>query len=461
MISNYELQQYFLDQIKEFAISNPYQEIDSDFIYSNLIGFNIKNSQCPYHDISYNYNDWIERYKNNPDIKVFTTESRKHFLWYIKGKTLGNEIKLYIPLDKEHIKEGANQLFDFISSTKMNHQSKIADIIRNDNIVIRVDTLEDAQTIIDYINNNMYLKEGMIRVNPFLPSCNGVGITMDNTYSYNSTVCKIISEFLNYLKQNNRLDLFTVNELNKYIKFNINNIKDPDLKDIYVLISKTTTPNFKLEDFLNHANYKLVDEYTSDRKKIIDPKFYFEKAIKINSEVHPENKKESIIQFLKGNPNYFTSQQKARRGLIKYVHPGDVINLMRTKLNENNVQVPNSDNELIDKYLDILLNKELNRKTDESFDIIKNAYINTLNVYNKAQSRFALKELFLNNELKYFTNQYKDRDKLKNLILEKNARNIILNGIDINNLDINNIDEIINRFENSIGINDKNKQNTY
>lgn len=461
MPTNYELQQYFLDYIKEFAISNPYREIDYDFIYSNLIGFNIKNSQGPYHDVSNNYNDWIERYKNNPNIKVFTTESRKHFLWYMRGKTLGNEIKLYIPLDKEHIKEGSNQLFDFISSTKMNHQSKIADIIRNDNVVVRVDTLEDAQTIIDYVNSNMYLKEGIMKVNPFLPSYNGVGITMDNNYSYNSTVCKIISEFLNYLRQNNRLDLFTVNELNKYIKNKLENINDPDLKDIYVLISKTTTPDFKLADFISHANYKLIDEYASDRKRIIDPKFYFEKAIKINSEVHPENKKEAIIQYLKGNPNYFTSKHKARQGLIKYVHPGDIINLMRTKLSENNIEIPNTDNELIDKYLYILLNKDLNEQKDEFLNIIKDAYINTKNVYNKNQSRFALKELFLNNELKYFTNQHKDRDKLKKLISEKNIRNIILNGIDINNLDINNIDDIIHRFENSIGLNDKTIQNTY
>ena len=47
-----------------------------------------------------------------------------------------NAIKLYIPMDFEHIKEGANQLFDFICDINVEHQSKIAASIRNDNKLI-------------------------------------------------------------------------------------------------------------------------------------------------------------------------------------------------------------------------------------------------------------------------------------------------------------------------------------
>lgn len=168
----------------------------------------------------------------------------------------------------------------------------------------------------------------------------------------------------------------------------------------------------------------MIDKYTKDRKRIIDEKFYFEQAITITNKVHPKNTKIAILEYLKGNSQYFTNQQNARLGLNKYVHPSIVINLMRSKLSENNIQIPSNDNELVDKYLNILLSKQkdvVSYDLDELFNIVKNAYINTFNVYNYEQARVALKSLILTGDRKFFTNRFKDRDKIK----EK------LNGVDI------------------------------
>ena len=41
MNNNYERMQEFLNVLKEFAISNPEKEITDNFIYSNLIRFNL------------------------------------------------------------------------------------------------------------------------------------------------------------------------------------------------------------------------------------------------------------------------------------------------------------------------------------------------------------------------------------------------------------------------------------
>lgn len=450
MLSNYELQQYFFNNIKEIAMLNPNFEITSNFIYTQLTEFNVHNNQGPYQNIEYNFNYWIDRYKNNPNIDVKRIPKRKYFLWFFNGKTTGNEVKLYIPLDVNHLKEGANQLFDFISKTNIKHQSKIAKFIRNDNIVVRVNSMEDANTIIDYVSNNSYLKEGMLNVNPFLPSKNGVGITMDNCYSYNSSISELINSFFNMLKQNKRLDLFNVQEFNKFVKGLIPTITDIEMKDIYSLISKITDPNFKYQDFESHANNKLADKYSSDRVRITDPKFYFENAIKITDKYYPGNAKSAIFAYMKGNSNLFTRKEKARDGLVKYVNPGDIINIMRSKLNEKGMKRPNNDNELVDKYLNIILNKDFSLYNDNLFEMIKQAYVNTSTAYNINQARYALKAFILDSELKYFTNQYKDRDKLKNNILGKELMKIILNNIDINNLNVNNIEEIIMRFEETI-----------
>lgn len=460
MPTNYELQQYFLDYIKQFAISNPDREITKNFIYSRLAGFNIQNIQGPYEDARENFSGWLERYKYYSNINVFEIKDRKNFLWFANGEIKGNEIKLYIPLDKTHLKEGANQLFDFICTNSLEHQSKIADIIRNDNIVVRVNKMEDAKTIIDFVSENSYLKEGLLKVNPFLPNHNGIGITMDNSYSFNGTLCNIIGDFLNQLRKHNRLDMFNVEELNKYIKSVMNNIDDPDLKDIYSLVSKTTEPDFKLDDFINHANYKLIDIYNSKRERIVDPKFYLERAVIITNNKYPQNTKEAILQYLKNNPNYFTNKHKAREGLIKYVRPGDVISLMRTKLNENKIQIPNTDNELVDQYLKIVLNIQRRKENDNSFEILKNAYLNTLKVYDERQARVAIQTLLQTGETHYFTNKFGDRIKLKELIKKQDIMRIIISNIDIENLNIKNIKEIVNRFEQSIFM-DKKSKKTY
>ena len=286
MNNNYSLQQSFLDMIKEFSISNPNKQIDEHFIYSMLMGVNISPEQLPYYNIENKFKNWESRYMFNDEIHTFKAKGRP-FLWFANGEINGNEIKLYIPIDYNHIEEGANQLFDFMAANNIEHQSKIASIIRNDNLVVRVNTKEDAQKIVNFVNSNPYIQEGMIKVNPFLPNYNGIGITMDNSESFNMVLCRIINSFLTCLKNNNRLDLFTVDQLNKYIVNSISRIEDLDLKDICILLSKTTSKNFKFQDFVDHLNNKLKDRYDSNRKRITDPKYYFDQAIMETEKKYP------------------------------------------------------------------------------------------------------------------------------------------------------------------------------
>lgn len=456
MNNNYFLQQQFLNYIKEFALSNPSNMITSKFVYSNLIRFNIKD---PGIGVSGYYKDWIKRYQNNSNINVFQTNN-PNFLYFKKGRISKNEIKLYIPLKLGYLEQGANQIFDFISGQSMEHESKIAVIIRNDNLVVRVNSLEDAEKIVNFVNSNLYLMNSLANVNPFLPNWNGIGVAMDNNQSYNTIVSDVISQYLNELKINNDLDSFTVEGLNTFVKNIINNIQDLDKRDIYTLISKVTQPGFKIENFFEHANNKLIDKYDEDRERIVNSEFYLEEAIRITEERYPNISKGAIFQYLKGNPNGFTRTKNVRNGLIKYVDSGDLINLMRAKLIENGILIPNNDNELIDKYLNILFEKQKNDLLFEAFETIKIAYINTLNKYNANQARCALNDLILYKDINKFTNSFKDRDKLKN-ILDMDIKKIILSNINIDNLNVNDIKQIVYRFEETIGLYPKTNQNVY
>lgn len=455
MNKNYAYMQEFLDMIKEFAISNPANEITYNFVYSNLIGFRTNNFRDRIDD---NFDYWKHRYYENKNISVFETDRLKGFCFFANGDMKGNEVKLYIPLKSNYVKEGANQLFDFLSSTNIEHQSKIATIVRNDNVVVRVNNLEDAKTIIDYVTSNEYIRAGMLQVNPFLPNCNGVGITMDNNFSFNSELSKAIAGFIEYLKANNLLHLANVENFNNYINSSLSKIVDLELKDIYCLLAKTTSKDFSLQDFINHANSKLIDRYDDERKRIIDPSYYLENVIMITEKFYPANSKTAIKEYMHSNATYFTNKKRAREGLMKYVRPGDLVPLMRAKLQEKGVAIPNKDEELIDKYLDIVLNKQNNYR--EQFEIIKQAYVSTLSVYDINQAITAFKSLFVYNNVKYFTNRFGDRERLIKSVLPYNIKRIIISNIDTTNLDINDINDICQRFIDSVN-KDMNKANTY
>lgn len=437
---NYNLQQYFLDMISEFAKSNPNQPISENFVYSNLIRFNIKNMQFPGADIKPFHDIWLKRYDSNPNLLV-ADRIQGSFLWFLNGKIKGNEIKIYVPMDYLHIQEGANQLFDFIASTNIEHQSKIASIVRNDNVVLRVNSMEDAKKIVDFVSNNEYIKDGLISINPFLPNYNGIGMTMDNNYTYNGTISDIIANFITKLRNENRLNLATVENLNMFIKEQKANIRDLDLKDIYELLDKITSKEFDFQQFLDHADNKLIDKYTDDRERITDPSYYFEQAvIETSKKKYDFTVADSIRHALSRNPDGFTRTNRARDGVLKYVHPGDIINIMRTKLSENNVSIPTTDEELISKYAELVVPKL------DLFEIIQTAYKNTLKYYDEKQAKYAVKRLILNDDAGYFTNKFNDRFLLKQYVLGHDIKKIILNGININDLDVNNIEEIISRF---------------
>lgn len=450
MNNDYIAMQSFLDLLKEFAISNPNKQINDSFVYSNLIRFGIEKTQLIYQNVDLTYYEyWKARYKNSNNMQV-SDEIQDSFCWFLNSYNVPNSVKMYIPMDYDHVKDGACQLFDFISSLGIVHQSKIAPGIRNDNVVVRVNSLEDAKKIADFVSSNSYIQQGMLKVNPFLPKYNNIGVVMDNEFSFNSELSNLLSNFIETLRKYNKLECATVEEFNKFITNEKNKVNNSNLKDIYNLLEKTTQRNFQFEQFIDHAENKLIDDYDKNRKKIVDPKHYFERAIFITEKYYKYNSKQAIIYYLNGISDYFTRKENARGGLEKYVKPGDVINIMRSKLQENNIQIPSTDEELINKYLSVLLSKQNNYNNE--FEIIKNAYINTKNKYDEEQANIALKSLYLYKDVGYFTNQYGDRTKLLNSNILKDSKRIILSNIDINNINVNNFNDVLNRFKQTLQI---------
>ena len=191
----------FLKLISE--ISKNGISIDSNLVYSNLISiYNKKESTIEYFDL------WQKNFEKVGNMSVFVDLNWKHFCQFKSygNKEFHDKIKVYIPMDREHIYYGVNQLFEFIAKNNISHLSKVSDITRFDDVVLRLGDANSVSKIIDFINKNSYIKEGLISPNPFSPSHDGIAVTWDGSLSYNYAVSEWISDYINVLKINNKLE---------------------------------------------------------------------------------------------------------------------------------------------------------------------------------------------------------------------------------------------------------------
>ena len=174
--------------------------ISDGSVYNFLRNYNLKPEERNYDISPLFFKKWIDRFSNVNDINVFVNPNWKYFCQFRNDIPSLNCYKLYIPLDYQHLYEGANRLFDFITKNKIKHTSKIASHLRTDNIVIRLSEYNDVKKVLNFVKNDAYINEGLIKTNPFCFSKNGVGLSYDGNLSYNSVVASLIAEYLNDAK---------------------------------------------------------------------------------------------------------------------------------------------------------------------------------------------------------------------------------------------------------------------
>ena len=433
-ITNYDKMQDFLNVIKKLALENKNREINSDLVYSLLINYGLDNTERV--SLKDKFVDFYDYFAHTPNLRVYE-RANFDFLMFANGKLNGNEVKLYVPFARDKIVEAGKQIFTFLASNNITHQSKIATFERNDDLVIRVNTLEDAQRICDFVHSNVFLSENILTINPFLANDNGIGLTMDNKFSFNFELCNAITNFIKILKSKNRVKDLNVESFNIYLKSCITEIKDLDLKDIYSLLSQTTSKDFELSQFYTHAHNKSIDKYGKWRERIIDPKFYLNQAILVTEKYYPGQAKGALLKYLNGNIESITRKEGTREGLAKYVPVNVAINIMAKEI------YGNLDNtvffeEMVNEYVNRVLNKnrvmidvtqDLERvainedPSAEIIDIVTTAIQNTLNAYDIKQAKGALVKLF-EGRTEYITNRFGDRDKIDMLLKKYSLQTI-------------------------------------
>ena len=420
----------FLTRIKNILRDNPHLLNSNfrDFLYTELISFNLGKGE-PFKNMEDLFDDWIYRNKNKENLQTFVREDFPYFCQFANRNAIniaGEAIKLYIPLDERHLYEGANRLFDFIAREDIHHNSKIGKKIRNDNVVVRVSNMEEAIKVIEFVKNDPYIQDGLMNTNPFTINVSGVGIAKDGYRSYNSELCNHLGKFINILVSKGRIEDLNISTFHEYLD-TVRDFGDKDLQLITKIQSEVTSGRkLSLDDFRNIIEGK-------DIEQSIDKEEIFKKVVKITFDKHGMNHTINAIARFRynGSDVGFTRDNGARYELTINKITIDDVNKF---LNDFNTKEGN----VIEDYINNIVGKK-----NSLFNIIENAYKETLYKHGDRQAGVALENYIFYGETKYITNNNYARDNIKKL-KHSEVIDILKDGLNINNYISN--DELFNYF---------------
>ena len=321
--------QKFLDMMLELVRANPSLKITDRLLYAQLISFRLGNASIPFENVEKYFRNWITTFKPNPLIDVYRDHTNPFVCHFVSKKELPTDkgtIKIYVPMDATHIKDGVLELFEFLSLENIAHISKVLSSVRNDNVIIRVASIEDVNKIVKYIKNNHYISSGLLNTNPFLIPCYKLGVIVDNNYTYNVEVTKVLASILEELRTRNELEKLTTTYLrNIFTKLSIKCVDD-ELGKLYSLTSLALDKDTNLQDFANYVieyqETSYINKHGSNEVSYNSSVDYFNAAILETFKRY--NNLSFVINAVKlylttGNMKGFTRINQARKNLSLYV----------------------------------------------------------------------------------------------------------------------------------------------
>lgn len=424
----------FLKYFAKIYEQNPDVEIRKDTFYHELCGYDYNDSPDQYEKIGYYFDQWKDRFRESKSLDVFHSPAQKRFLqFHSKERGLGKEYKLYLSFSKDNIFESVNKVFDFIDENNIVNFSKVADMIRSDDVVLRIQNKDDVDKVINFINNDEELVKNAKKTNPFLLRNGVVGYAYDNYLSYNDTVCNMIKMYFDNVRKNSSFDnvsfenfrnfvnnayhntFVSCNDVNAFINQDFFQKRDETFySDVDKFINYKEVIqmlNYSLENNTNMNNYynfvesnrskkeynRLYDKYdkvlSGDNleendyvKDILDNYI----ALAINK-YGSRNTSLRIKGYISGDPNVITREGNFRKLFTNFVCSDDIL------------RITDSD---IDSYVKSFIEKENNDidAVDENkYSVFCDACRATLDKYNYKQLYCAVTKASYG-EFKFFSN---------------------------------------------------------
>lgn len=391
---------------------------------------------------------WINNFKNKKNIDVFVSPDWSYFCQFTNNLSASTSefIKLYIPIDYDHLYDGANILFNFMERNNFTHLSKISKYTRVDNIIIRLkksDT-ETAQKIIDFINNNPYLKSGLNKPNPFIPTINGIGFMQEHGNSYNSDLSYYIAGYINKCRRNGIRDVnaegfkeFLEDCKKRNFSYDHdNNNFDSSLLDTFNIAYYGKNKNL---NSVNSQNQVQTQEesltFNQKQKLLID-------ALSATYNKYGMNHLIVAVQKIVNNNNFgcitnLDENHKFRKKLMNNVSSSEVLSIIDRMVNSNGVvRFNNIDDEIV-YFCNHLFTYQLPFMLDEICNV-------TMENHGLAQVTQALSNFINFGNINYFS-RFKGKDTKINyrermkMFDRRNLYNVLAQSLNMKGINIDNV----------------------
>ncbi len=413
----------FLRNISDYLKHNPSFELQEKHVYEMLKMYDFDNEEYKVSFKDY-FSYWEEYFKSQKNITVFVHGEQKRFLQFWNNNKDDNDyIKFYVSVDPGSMLKTVNDIFTFTEKNNITQCSKVADKARSDSIVLRIKE-EDAEKVMNYINNNKYINRNAKKTNPFLLHEGVVGVAYDDNLSYNSTVSFIITEYFKFKKSNNDLENTNYIDFYKYV-YNYSEKLRLDEK----FIEKFENSKYFKSEYNRLSKYKISKEQVLDNsRRVIDLISFnlnknknYKDLIDLYKSDKVKAKKEESIDCKKLLDNYLDvafCKYKTKEGIAEYLESymnGNVIAITRTNnfrdLFQRNLP-PNKINQITDGNINKYIEDYL--KNYNNYSIFIDSCLSTYKKYGKPQLIFALRNATEGN-YSSFTND----NGLRTLMFEK------------------------------------------
>lgn len=425
----------FLKSLAKIYIQNPNLSINSDVFYDCLMNYDISEEERKDANIRDNFVKWSEYFKSIPNIAVYHTPMQNRFLQFSHDTPNYKCIKLYLSFPKDKIYECVNKVFKYVAANNMKTASKVADIIRADSVVLRLDSIEDAKKVINFVNNDLELSNNCKKTNPFLLKEGKVGIAYDHMLSYNTVLSFMLELYFKYCRSNNRLNEVSIDTFKEYIdnfRYNVfsnkNNLKifleNPEIsstlhrfhgdqielicnyEEIIKLISESLNPNMNLDRYFNFYNECLKEQQTNQKYTHYNNLMNHLNEIDLLNEYIKYAEKKyggiSVAGYLKryaeGNARAITRDNNYRYKFMKFLTPQKLMEVTNYNIEE-----------YVEGHLE---NKIVKNSSAKNYETYLNACIQTYRKYGSEQLYTAIISSIKGN-FNYFTNGFNSyRDTL-------------------------------------------------
>ena len=415
--------------------------LNGDAIYHYLSGRSFNNAIEINNESNRMFDRWCNRFKNRSNIKVFVDDNWKYFCQFTNDDITINGtldyIKLYIPLDLNHIEEGANRIFDFLERNNIKHHSKIATHVRTDDVVIRLYRKEDAMKLQDFVSRDNYIMEGMLKVNPFCFNNDGVGYSYDNMSSYNDYVSSLIADYINVAYANGA----SVDDINRnsflryaidvgYDLVKMNSLLDSyDRKNKRVYLTDACVMNDLLKLSLQSND---INEYYSfyDRVRTFESRKNLERVVL--SRYNEQLTKNTANVIISSNNNVKEDKESLFKEFILVTMKKYFLGYDKKEPNKSGwayiVSYINGKKEAVTRDCNLRERVNTNLSREDIYDIVNNSGIIGNNIYDKINNY--IRKVMLDDIIKSMKERMPDNyiTNLNGFLSNNNLKYITSNG---------------------------------